>query len=298
MADPQLRYAPFTYDAWHNPDVLKLLSKIAGIDIIPQMDLEIGHINISVKNEQQAQAERAAVEVQQKAAEDGNISGRPWEDDKPVVGWHRDSYPFVCVLMLSDCTNMIGGETALKMENGEVMKVRGPGMVRPKSRASLDFLSSNLTQGCAVVMQGRYITHQALRALGAQERITMVTSFRPKSPFVRDDTVLSTVRGISDLSDLYFGFGEYRLEMLEARVTAQLKKLREDRQAGKKTDTKALKAFLAEQERFIQHTNREMVPEEEVVPGHQPEMHFENVELPPTPPNGEEESVAKRTRVA
>ena len=98
-------------------------------------------------------------------------------------------------------------------------------------------------QGCAVVMQGRYITHQALRALGAQERITMVTSFRPKSPFLPDDSVLTTVRGISDLSELYYGFGQYRLEMLEARVKAQLKKLRDDHSAGKKTDTKALEGL-------------------------------------------------------
>ena len=35
----------------------------------------------------------------------------------------------MCVLMLSDCTNMIGGETALKMDNGDIMGVRGPQMV-------------------------------------------------------------------------------------------------------------------------------------------------------------------------
>lgn len=32
--------------------------------------------------------------------------------------------------MLSDCTGMIGGETALRTGTGEVMKVRGPAMVR------------------------------------------------------------------------------------------------------------------------------------------------------------------------
>jgi hypothetical protein len=31
--------------------------------------------------------------------------------------------------MLSDCTNMIGGETALRTGTGEIMKVRGPAMV-------------------------------------------------------------------------------------------------------------------------------------------------------------------------
>lgn len=69
------------------------------------------------------------------------------EDDKPVVGWHNDSYPFVCVLMLSDCTDMVGGETALQTGTGEVLKVRGP------------------TMGCAVVMQGRFIMERLLYAL-------------------------------------------------------------------------------------------------------------------------------------
>ncbi|TKA43056.1 hypothetical protein B0A54_06004 [Friedmanniomyces endolithicus] len=236
--------------------------------------------NISVKSEKQALDEKTAVELQRKSfADDEGIAGCPWEDDKPVVGWHRDSYPFVCVTMLSDCTNMVGGESALKMANGEVMR---PLTISP--------------QGCAVVMQGRYITHQALRALGAQERITMVTSFRPRSPFLPDDSVLSTVRGISRLPDLYYEFGRYRLEMLERRIQTQIKRLREDHDSGKKTDTKALKAFLDEQEQFVRRTNSEMIPEEEVIEGHQPEMGLENVKLP-TPPEDEERPV-KRTKVA
>ena len=43
----------------------------------------------------------------------------------------------------------------------------------------------------------------------------MVTSFRPKCPLIKDDSVLTTVRAISDLSELYGGYAEYRLEMLE-----------------------------------------------------------------------------------
>ena len=129
-------------------------------------------------------------------------------------------------------------------------------------------------------MQGRYITHQALRALGAQERITMVTSFRPKSPFLADDSVLTTVRGISDLSELYYEYGRYRLEMLEERVRAQLKRLRESHASGKKTDTKALKFFLGEQEHFLQRTNREIVQDEDVIGGALPEMDIPDEKTP------------------
>lgn len=46
-----------------------------------------------------------------------------------AVAWHYDSFPFVCVMMLSDCTDMVGGETAVRKPSGEVMKIRGPAMV-------------------------------------------------------------------------------------------------------------------------------------------------------------------------
>ncbi len=77
------------------------------------MDYEIAAINISV-NEQTIPIFNAP---------------KADEDKFPAFAWHRDSYPFVCVTMLSDCVGMTGGETALKTASGEIMKVRGPSMV-------------------------------------------------------------------------------------------------------------------------------------------------------------------------
>lgn len=111
------------------------------------------------------------------------------------------------------------------------------------------------------MLQGRYIEHQALRALGATERITMVTSFRPRCAKVRDDSVLKTIRSVSNLSELYYDFSEYRLEILEERVRAQLKTLREAKKSGKKFPTIDLKRFLKEQVGFLDHMNEELVPE-------------------------------------
>ncbi|KAF2198150.1 hypothetical protein GQ43DRAFT_434532 [Delitschia confertaspora ATCC 74209] len=201
------------------------------------MDYEISHVNFSVKTDEQTKKELAAV--------GGNVM-----DDKPVVGWHNDSYPFVCVLMLSDCTGMVGGETALKTANGEILKVRGP------------------QEGYAVVLQGRYIVHQALPALGAKERITAVTSFRPRDPLIKDDSVLNTVRATSDLSELYHDYADYRLEILEARIREERKKLAAGRNAGEKTDTVAVKKFLSESVDFIKHMDRELVPNDQVIPGY------------------------------
>lgn len=129
----------------------------------------------------------------------------------------------------------------------------------------------------------------------------MVTSFRPKNPHLPDDTMLATVRGISDLSELYYGFGEYRLQMLEERIRCQLKKLQEAHRAGKRLDSGALKKFLAEQEAFLAHTNKEMVPEKDVVPGHQPELGIPDVKLPPSPsesPSSDSAPATKKAKVA
>ncbi|EMR70103.1 hypothetical protein MGN70_005523 [Eutypa lata] len=250
------KYAPFVYDVWKSPETLAIISKIAGIDLVPEMDFEIAHINISVKSEKEKQEELDALNERAHFIADEGIGGCPWEDDQPIVDWHTDSYPFVCVTMLSDCSTMVGGETALRTGTGEIMKVRGPQM------------------GCAVILQGRYIEHQALRALGTTERISMVTSFRPRSSKIRDDTVLTTVRPISNLGELYHQFTEYRLEILEERVRQQLKELRDSYAAGRRVPTKRLKAFFSEQERFLAHMNREMVDDEDVIMGSIDDSHL------------------------
>ncbi len=92
------------------------------------MDFEIGHVNLSMKTEKQVHEELATFSKRNGKAND-EIAGSSSEDENPIVAWHTDSYPFVCVTMLSDCTNMHGGETALRTGDGGIMKVRGPQMV-------------------------------------------------------------------------------------------------------------------------------------------------------------------------
>ncbi|KAI4102310.1 MAG: hypothetical protein LQ339_004665 [Xanthoria mediterranea] len=277
------RYAPFVYDAWKNPETLSVVSKIAGLDLVTdprmltlirfRMDFEIAHINISVKSDEQKKEEMAAFVEKQAFDEDEGIAGCPFElPDKPIVDWHTDSYPFVCVTMLSDCESMIGGETALRTGTGEIVKVRGPQM------------------GCAVILQGRYIEHQALRALGTTERITMVTSFRPRSPNLPDDTVLTTVRPVSNLSELYSQYSEYRLEILEERVRMQLRVLRENKRGGKKVNVKLLKDFIRDQTEFLAEMNKQMVDEELVKMGSIDDSHLHQC--------SQGDAVAKRKRAA
>ncbi|GAB1198101.1 hypothetical protein APSETT444_007409 [Aspergillus pseudonomiae] len=214
--------APFICDAWRSPEVLAKISEVAGIELIPSMNYEIAAINISV-NDQTATVMKAE------------------DDDLPAFAWHRDSYPFVCVTMLSDCTGMVGGETALKTASGEIMKVRGPAM------------------GTAVVMQGRYIEHQALKAFGGRERISMITSFRAKSPHVRDETVLTGVRPISNVLELYREWSEYRLKVLEERIRAELENERQQQLGQRTFNISDMKTFLIQQREFLDATIAELI---------------------------------------
>ena len=90
------------------------MSKIAGVDLVPVMDYEIGHINMSIPGDKKEYNSSTMISE---------------DDEEAIVGWHRDSYPFVCVLMMSDTTGMVGGETALRTGFGDIKKVRGPSKV-------------------------------------------------------------------------------------------------------------------------------------------------------------------------
>ncbi|KAM0426507.1 hypothetical protein ACHAPT_008198 [Fusarium lateritium] len=227
--------APFTYDAWHSPETLAKISQVAGVEVVPAFDFDIANINISVSDDKNTE-----VSIGENKLRDGADN-----DNLSSVAWHYDSFPFVCVVMMSDCTGMVGGETAVRKPNGDVIKVRGP------------------STGTAVILQGRYIEHQALKALGGRERITMVTSLRPKSPFVRDESVLTGVRGISNLDELYHQYTEYRLEILEERLRAKSKEERKLALAKKKYDIPAMRHFLEEQRSFIDSMLTELVEVED-----------------------------------
>ncbi|OJJ42133.1 hypothetical protein ASPZODRAFT_1505139 [Penicilliopsis zonata CBS 506.65] len=220
--------APFTCDAWSSPELLRRVSQVAGVDLVVSFDYEIANINISVDNDSSAIAKG-----------DGN-------NDSSAFAWHYDSFPFVCVTMLSDCSNMVGGETAIKTPSGEIRKIRGP------------------TMGTAVVMQGRYIEHAALKSMGGPERISMVTAFRPRDPTIRDELILTGSRAISNWSELYHGFTEYRLEVLEERLRLKQK------QEQKRVDTKRpfnireMTAFLREQQAFLEATIAELIEVEDM----------------------------------
>jgi uncharacterized coiled-coil protein SlyX len=107
----------------------------------------------------------------------------------------------------------------------------------------------------------------------------MVTSFRPKSSTVKDDTVLTTVRAVSDLPELYYQYSEYRLEMLEERIRKQLKAMREKKRARRGFDTCAMKKFIQEQEEFLAIMNHQIVEESQVIKGYTDDSHLVSTDL-------------------
>ncbi|KAJ5279350.1 hypothetical protein N7478_004722 [Penicillium angulare] len=186
------RYAPFTYQFWTSLEVLGIIRDLAGVDLVPVFDHEIAHTNIQLGPH----------------GLDG-VKDTPSkkETSKPVVPWHRDSYPFVCVVMLSDTTSMIDGETEMAKGDGSTVKVRSP------------------TMGGAVIMQGRHVSHIAIPAGNMPERITLVTSFRPRDPIIVDDSSLMNVRTKSLLPEIYYQWVSYRLRLLGERFKDEADKL-------------------------------------------------------------------------
>jgi hypothetical protein len=110
-------------------------------------------------------------------------------------------------------------------------------------------------------MQGRYIEHQALKALGGKERISMVTCFRPRSPFVPDETVLTGVRSISHKSQLYSQYTEYRLGILEERLRAKMREEKRRQVAKREFDTLGMRGWLIEQKGFLEAMLYELTDE-------------------------------------
>lgn len=110
----------FVYNAWHSQEMIDIISRVAGVKLVPAMDYDVGHVNVSVNSDGQ---ETDVVAPGKQSLHDST------EFCESAFGWHKDSYNFVVVTMLSDCTGMVGGETAIRMGNDEVMTARGPALV-------------------------------------------------------------------------------------------------------------------------------------------------------------------------
>lgn len=81
---------------------------------------------------------------------------------------------------------------------------------------------------------------------------------------LRDESVLTTCRAISNWSELYHGYTEYRLELLEERFRAKLKEERRREQAKRSFNVREMRKFLMEQKLYLETTMEELVDMEDL----------------------------------
>lgn len=236
-------YTPFVHEAWTHPKTVELISKVAGVELEIIMDYEIAHVNMGLKSQMDVEGETML------AARTRALSGESDGEDIPaIVGWHRDSYPFVCVLMLSDTSDMIGGETSLRFggeHKGKFVSIETPKL------------------GSAAVLQGRLIEHIAPKPIGTSERITMVTSYRAKDPLKYEGSVLHTVKpeknNGSRYNDFYPEWIRYRLDILEKRF-AHLRDNMADAEGN--FNKEFCVDYLKEMNEYLRGTHEEMKADE------------------------------------
>lgn len=148
------------------------------------MDLDIGHTNFQITTYPGGKEALYTTPIippppcsditEEERAEFERLASQ----NNSVVGFHRDSYPFVCVVMLSDASAMIGGETALKVR---LVLATFPQVPRhqnsPQTSSTLSFQCGDGSiarargpaAGQGVIMQGRYIEHAGLKAYNSSE---------------------------------------------------------------------------------------------------------------------------------
>ncbi|KAG7731263.1 hypothetical protein KL948_003543 [Ogataea haglerorum] len=239
---------PFTYRAWTHPETVAAVSAMAGVELEVIMDYEVAHINVAMRSEDEEFNQKIS------ARRKSSLADKTDSDIPAVVGWHNDSYPFVCVLMLSDTTEMIGGETLIKTGSGEIVPAAGP------------------AKGKATVLQGRKLTHLAALPVGYTERITAVTSYRAKDSTKPETSVLKTVKPEKNFGSIYNEFYpewiSYRMKVISDRAIAIGEEFERRRRDGETFDKDAAFKKLKDLQAYLEHTWKEMEVTDEEYASH------------------------------
>lgn len=137
---------------------------------------------------------------------------------RPVDQWHIDSVPYVCVLLLSDATDMVGGKLQVAMlgdPSGTIDRINA-GLIDP---SDIDFVNYP-GPGYCIFMQGSRIAHSVTPVTYAKERrLTVVNSYQSLNPFDQDRTAYVSFRDIgADDQTLTYEFARH----IAWRVRGQL----------------------------------------------------------------------------
>jgi len=237
-------HSTFINDFWTHPATLQLVSDAAGIPLSIVMRTEIGHTNIQTSG---STMDEMIAELN--VEPDGTKITLTEEEmaydplnSKSIIPWHYDSYPYVCVIMLSETESMLGGETYIKGGDGIPAKVESPAL------------------GCGVILQGGEVQHLAARGLGVKERISTITSYCARAPGVYDSSYISNIRPYSDINVLYKQWTAYRLEKMKVEIEALQHRISHH---DLPLDVAQIHKFAKDQARYLQRTARQLIPYEE-----------------------------------
>ncbi|KIW44967.1 uncharacterized protein PV06_03396 [Exophiala oligosperma] len=205
-AAPQ--YAPFVYEAWTHPETIKAVSQVVGLPVKINIQQEIGHTNVQLGPDGLEGLKKLTPEPLEPKAPGEDVQEEDIIQDKDtdVIEWHNDMYPWSLVVSLS-LPQGKGGETACLCGDGSIIKAAKPDV------------------GYGVLLHGNVVKHKAVRAIGAEERITMVCSWWPADPLLYDDSKISHTRDVSYKPEMYYQWTTYRLEVLAARCLEKAKQL-------------------------------------------------------------------------
>ncbi|KAL1890311.1 hypothetical protein Sste5346_008313 [Sporothrix stenoceras] len=205
--------ATWINNMWNHPAVRECIETAFGekLKILGRRG-EVGHCNVQLgfggkEAVYDLKAEPSPPKTESEKDDDGPYSKTLTD------AWHRDSTQLVVVVMLSDTSTMDGGETAIRVGGGKVLKARGA------------------SAGTAVLLQGAHTPHAALRATNIHERISMVTSWHFANPDLDDTgTSLRSVKPDNPLGAVITDdFFSHKLKKLRDRIDVQLERLEERR---------------------------------------------------------------------
>ncbi|KAM0544999.1 hypothetical protein ACHAPJ_011580 [Fusarium lateritium] len=235
--------ASFIKQAWYHPATQAAIDKAFGTALKPlERHCDIGYVNVQLGEGGSAdiyEYTETPAKPQPPSRTATSIPKSQW-DDVPIDGWHKDQVPVVCVLMLSDISNMEGGETAIKTGNGSLVKARGANF------------------GGAVLMQGGNLEHAALRASNCSER-----SFADPDLDDSRTTLKSADIVNEDMNALKYAHLDYKLKRLRDRVNLACERVARQRAGNFALNRDEVDGWVKEQISFLKQTSWELFERDE-----------------------------------
>lgn len=241
---PVKKDGTFLKQAMMNPVTQAAINSAFGCALTLQLDENaMGYINVQLGADGLEGVYRLN-ENPTKPLPEAEASGLPSSayDGGMIDSWHKDTTPVVLVLMLSDTSTMVGGETAIRTGDGRIIKARG---------ASI---------GGAVMMAGAYLEHAALRASNCAERLSLVNSYGYANPDSDDSgtTLRSVNLGFDNMSRVKNSFMELKLQRLRDRCDVAIERVRESRANGDVPSREECEEWVRDQIRLLKMTAWEL----------------------------------------